>query len=42
MLLWIPSNRAMFAVTAKPVDESDLAPVIDAGVAAFLRAYGSG
>lgn len=38
MLLWIPSNQAMFAVTL-PVDESELAEVIAAGGRAFLRAY---
>ncbi|WP_016698173.1 TetR/AcrR family transcriptional regulator [Actinoalloteichus spitiensis] len=39
MLLWIPSNQTMFAAATRPVSESELAPVVDAGVRAFLRAY---
>ncbi|WP_166354354.1 TetR/AcrR family transcriptional regulator [Phytoactinopolyspora limicola] len=38
MLLWIPSNQRMFAVSM-PVDESKLVETITAGGRAFLRAY---
>lgn len=38
MLLWIPSNQTMFAV-GRPIDERVLEATIDAGAAAFLRAY---
>lgn len=39
MLLWIPGNQAMFAVSL-PLDETRLAEGIAAGSRAFLRAYG--
>ncbi|AUS78740.1 TetR/AcrR family transcriptional regulator [Actinoalloteichus sp. AHMU CJ021] len=39
MLLWIPSNQTMFAAATRPVSEAELAPALDAGVEAFLRAY---
>ncbi|WP_062395457.1 TetR/AcrR family transcriptional regulator [Gordonia phthalatica] len=39
MLLWIPSNRTMFAGIAQPMSAGELADVIDAGVAAFVRAH---
>lgn len=39
MLLWIPSNRAMFDPDTQP---GDLTPMIDAGVDAFLRAHRPG
>lgn len=39
MLLWIPSNQAMFTGSDRPIGEEELAAVIDAGVDAFLRAY---
>lgn len=38
MLLWIPSNHTMFAVTL-PLDEQELTATIAAGSKAFLRAY---
>lgn len=38
ILLWIPSNQTMFAVTL-PIEEEDLKETIAAGSAAFLRAY---
>lgn len=38
MLLWIPSNQTMFAVS-HPLDESALAETITAGSRVFLRAY---
>lgn len=41
MLLWIPSNQAMFAVTL-PVDERELTETIAAGSRVFLRAYRPG
>ncbi|MCS5719373.1 TetR/AcrR family transcriptional regulator [Herbiconiux sp. CPCC 205763] len=39
MLLWIPSNRIMFAGAALPVTEDELDRIITAGSNAFLRAY---
>lgn len=39
MLLWIPSNQTMFASGTLPIGPDELAPMIDAGVTAFLRAY---
>lgn len=38
MLLWIPSNQTMFAVS-RPLDPSMLIETITAGSGAFLRAY---
>lgn len=38
MLLWIPSNQTMFAVS-QPLDASALTATITAGSRAFLRAY---
>lgn len=38
MLLWVPGNQTMFAVTL-PVDEDELAGTIAAGSRVFLRAY---
>ncbi|WP_298324364.1 TetR/AcrR family transcriptional regulator [Haloactinopolyspora sp.] len=38
MLLWIPSNQTMFAVSM-PLDETELAESIAAGSKVFLRAY---
>lgn len=40
MLLWIPSNQTMFAVSS-PLDESELVETITAGSKVFLRAYRS-
>ncbi|WP_221584000.1 TetR/AcrR family transcriptional regulator [Microbacterium sp. G2-8] len=40
MMLWIPSNRIMFAGAALPVTEPELDKMITTGSAAFLRAYG--
>ncbi|MBM9463128.1 TetR/AcrR family transcriptional regulator [Aeromicrobium sp. YIM 150415] len=39
VLLWIPSNQAMFAVSS-PLDETELVETIAAGCRTFLRAYG--
>lgn len=39
MMLWIPSNRIMFAGAVLPVTEAELEELIVAGSAAFLRAY---
>jgi TetR/AcrR family transcriptional regulator, mexJK operon transcriptional repressor len=38
LLLWIPSNQTMFAVSM-PLDEAELVETIAAGSKAFLRAY---
>ncbi|MGC0272596.1 TetR/AcrR family transcriptional regulator [Pseudactinotalea sp. Z1739] len=38
MLLWIPGNQTMFAVS-QPLDEPELIETITAGSKAFLRAY---
>lgn len=38
LLLWIPSNQTMFAVTT-PLGEQELSETIAAGSRAFLRAY---
>lgn len=38
MLLWIPSNQTMFAVSV-PIDEPELTEAIAAGSKTFLRAY---
>ncbi|WP_150461979.1 TetR/AcrR family transcriptional regulator [Nesterenkonia ebinurensis] len=38
MLLWIPSNQTMFAVST-PLEEPELTEAITAGSRAFLRAY---
>lgn len=39
MMLWIPSNRIMFAGAALPVTEVELEHLISAGSTTFLRAY---
>jgi TetR/AcrR family transcriptional regulator, mexJK operon transcriptional repressor len=39
MLLWFPSNQAMFAGSAAPMTEAQLERVIDGGTNAFVRAY---
>lgn len=38
LLLWIPGNQTMFAVT-RPMADDELAQLTDAGSSAFLRAY---
>lgn len=38
LLLWIPSNQVMFTGQL-PVQEDEIARVIDCGVSAFIRAY---
>lgn len=39
LLLWIPSNQAMFAAATLPIQEAELDRLIVAGSSAFLRAY---
>jgi TetR/AcrR family transcriptional repressor of mexJK operon len=42
MLLWIPSNEAMFTGNNRPCSKSELDRLADAAVRAFLAAYGRG
>jgi TetR/AcrR family transcriptional regulator, mexJK operon transcriptional repressor len=42
MLLWIPSNEAMFTGNNKPYKKAELDRLADAAVRTFLAAYGRG